>query len=109
MEATMEILTLKKAAEILGYRNRRSTVRWCINNGVDLINHIGSRRIFVRASQFYHAFYGGTDNASEESANHLMKETLKEKMDGPKPVKRQPQVNYMEYYKSRLLQKLNKL
>jgi hypothetical protein len=52
METMNEILTLNEVAEILDYKNRRSAIRWCINNGVEIFNFHGSARKYVLKAQF---------------------------------------------------------
>ena len=47
-----DILTLKVVAKVLGYKNRKSVIRWCLNNGVRICNHHGTNRKFVIAEQF---------------------------------------------------------
>jgi hypothetical protein len=52
MEALNEILTLNAVAEKLGYKNRRSAIRWCINNGVEILKYHGTNRKYVLLKQF---------------------------------------------------------
>ena len=52
MEEKSEILNLNMVAEILGYKNRRSAIRWCKNNGVDILRYHGSSRKYVLLKQF---------------------------------------------------------
>lgn len=52
METLNETLTLKNVTEILGYKNRRSAIRWCINNGVEIFSYHGSARKYVLKAQF---------------------------------------------------------
>jgi len=47
-----EIINIRTVAELLGYKNRRSAIRWCINNGVEILNYHGSKRKYVLAKQF---------------------------------------------------------
>lgn len=52
MEPTNEIMSLKAVADSLGYKNRRSAIRWCINNGVEIFCFHGSARKYVLKAQF---------------------------------------------------------
>ncbi len=52
METTNEIMNLNKVADTLGYKNRRSAIRWCINNGVEIFSYHGSARKYVLKAQF---------------------------------------------------------
>jgi hypothetical protein len=52
MKTPNETLSLKMVTEILGYRNRRSAIRWCANNGVEIFSYHGSARKFVIKAQF---------------------------------------------------------
>jgi len=54
----LTLLKLQVATIILGYKCSRSTVRWCINNGVRIFHHIGSRKKFVLEEQFDWVCYG---------------------------------------------------
>lgn len=52
MDTTHVTMSLKEVADILNYKNRRSAIRWCINNGVEIFSFHGSARKFVIRAQF---------------------------------------------------------
>lgn len=109
MENNSEILSLNIVAEVLDYKNRRSVLRWCLNNKVILITHIGSRRKYVNKKQFYYAFYG-MDKKIEKNSD--MKDkiiTRQENHVRRNNVNAFSEIDYIEYYKSRLLRKHNTL
>lgn len=56
METPKEILTLKAVADCLGYKNTRTVIRWCINNGVSVFSY-GSKWKFVSVKQFELTFF----------------------------------------------------
>lgn len=52
MEADDEILGINVVMRILGYKSRRSALRWCANNGVQILSFHGSPRKYVSLRQF---------------------------------------------------------
>lgn len=75
MEKTMEILSIKRVTEILGYKSRRSALRWCINNGVEIFSYHGSARKYVLKAQFewvrYKKMFSKLVKKTPELSQHL--------------------------------------
>lgn len=63
-----KLISIRKVAEVLGYKNYKSAFRWCINNELMIIRHNGCRSKYVLTEQFKWALYGKYLNGKSEIA-----------------------------------------
>lgn len=86
-------LYIKDALHELNYKDRRSLIRWCRNNGVTLKRDAGSKMLYVIKEQFY--------AAKLRTENFVLPQEKKETFEAPGSYR--PKSKYEEECLSRLL------
>jgi len=61
-----ERITIKALAIELGYKDKRSVIKWCKNNGVRILKFIGSNKRYINKNEFERAI----SSAIHDENNH---------------------------------------